>query len=270
MLNSLLESFAQNELVISWNDPERARIRTSLSTLRSRAKSYFSGDFIGIETFGSWNRNTILPRRYDPSSDVDVMLVFHRDKYSNGASESARNRVRIFASNSYSTSEVHLDTPCVKLELGHIKFDLVPAIQQEWLPGYMIPDGRNRWMSTDPDLLEDKLTSVNQQVGNNLARRIIRLCKYWNKAKENSALSSYFLESAVLDILPYEPISWGMQRRTYDSFLYTIETLCSSFVQYSGSTTSSIIGSIRKARNNGLYQQQRTWIEHLLPGITTA
>ncbi len=270
MLNPLLESFAQNELVISWNDPERARILTSLSTLRSRAKSYFSDDFVRIETFGSWNRNTILPRRYDPSSDVDVMVIFQRDKYKYGASESARKRIRDFANRCYSTSEVHLDTPCVKLELGHIKFDLVPAIQQEWLPGYMIPDGNNQWMSTDPDQLEDKLTAVNKQVGNNHVRKILRLCKYWNKAKEGSALSSYFLESAVLSILPYEPIFIGSQRRTYDSFLYTLERLCGNYYQYRGSTTPSIIRYIQNARDNGFYQQQQTWIEHLLPGITTA
>ena len=152
MLNTLLESFARGSLVIPYGSPERERIKRSLQTLSSRAKEYFSPeDFEGIETFGSWNRNTILPRIYDPESDLDVMMIFKRDKYWSGGSEAARARVQRFATKKYSTSEVHFDLPCVKLELGHIKFDLVPAVRQQWIEGYLIPNGNDGWMSTDPN-----------------------------------------------------------------------------------------------------------------------
>lgn len=267
MLNAKLEAFARNNLVIPYQSTERAKIRNSLEVLQARAKNWFGDACKGVVTFGSWERNTILPRSYDPDSDLDVMLLFDPDQYRMGGSESARDRVRGFALNKYATSEVHLDKPCVKLELGHIKFDLVPAIQQQWVSGYMIPDGNNQWMSTDPDQLSDRLTKVNKQVGDNLVRRVLRLCKYWNKSKEGARISSYYLESAVIDVLPWIPIPYGqLSFSTYDGFLHSVKRICSMYyVQFQNSTAPAIISYIEDARARRDYNGQITWMRHLLP-----
>lgn len=270
MLNKLLESFARESLVIPYESPERMRIKTSFQALQSRAKEYFSPeDFEGIESFGSWNRNTILPRSYDPDSDLDVMMVFKRGSYWNSGSEAARARVQRFASRKYSTSEVHFDLPCVKLELGHIKFDLVPAVRQQWTGGFLIPDGKDGWMSTDPNQLADRLTNVNKRVGDNLVRRVLRLCKYWNKRKERSRISSYELESAVVDTLPYVPYGYGQPTfSTYDGFLYCVREICGRYYsEFFHSTTPSILDSVIVARRAMDYEGQLTWMNHLLPGI---
>ncbi|MCQ8762889.1 nucleotidyltransferase, partial [Escherichia coli] len=37
---------------------------------------YFAGELVSHFVFGSYSRNTMLPRSYDPSSDVDYMVVF--------------------------------------------------------------------------------------------------------------------------------------------------------------------------------------------------
>lgn len=267
MLNRILERFAQEELVLSWNDVQRQAIKTSIQTLADRARGFFrDSGLIDINVFGSWSRNTILPRKYDPQSDIDIMFAFDRANHCQMNSESVRAKVKRFADYYYSSSEVHLDAPCVKLEMGHIKFDLVPAIPRQWIGGYEIPNGAGGWMDTDPDQLDDKLVTMNKLMDGNVVRRVVRLCKYWNKAKEHSALTSYQLENFVLDNINYTPVTWGRSRSTYDCFLHVLELICYQWV-YSRSTTSSILATIKDARRDGDYDKQLTWIQHLLPQL---
>lgn len=223
-------------------------------------------EFDEVNIFGSWTRNTILPRKYDPQSDIDIMLVFDREIHCQQNSESVRAKVKRFADYYYSTSEVHLDAPCVKLEMGHIKSDLVPAIKQVWLDGYEIPNGSGGWMDTDPDQLDHKLVTVNKSMEGNVVRRVVRLCKYWNKAKENSALSSYQLENAVLDHIACLPVLCGRKQNAYDCFLHVMQSLCNSS-PYIGGSSPNILSTILDARSKGNYAKQLVWIQHLLPQI---
>ena len=43
---------------------------------KNRLNGYFAGELVSHFVFGSYSRNTMLPRSYDPSSDVDYMVVF--------------------------------------------------------------------------------------------------------------------------------------------------------------------------------------------------
>ena len=70
-INSYLSELASN-LVLS--DYEKNGISTSINTLKFRADSYFSG-LEEIKIFGSYDRQTILPRKVDENSDIDIMLV---------------------------------------------------------------------------------------------------------------------------------------------------------------------------------------------------
>ena len=57
------------------NQSEKDSIITSLSTLKSRLSSYFGSDISEKKEFGSYSRGTILPRKADCNSDVDLSPI---------------------------------------------------------------------------------------------------------------------------------------------------------------------------------------------------
>lgn len=75
-VDSYLANLA-SEMVI--RDSKKESISLSISTLHSRLKEHFGKDIIDVIKFGSYTRGTILPRRYDDKSDVDIMIVFNND-----------------------------------------------------------------------------------------------------------------------------------------------------------------------------------------------
>lgn len=68
-----------NQAII--RDLEKETIGRSIGTLRQKLRRYFQRDITEQFPFGSYTRGTILPRCMDPSSDVDVMVVFADDRY---------------------------------------------------------------------------------------------------------------------------------------------------------------------------------------------
>ena len=62
-----------SQLVLSTD--ERISISVSLGFLKTRLNNWsHSGDILEQEVFGSYDRDTILPRKYDEGSDVDYMM----------------------------------------------------------------------------------------------------------------------------------------------------------------------------------------------------
>lgn len=174
---------------------ENDSISTSISTLKKRLKEYFGSNLLDHFMFGSNTRGTILPRKVDPNSDVDYMLVF--DNSENIKPQSFLNRVRKFAESKYSTSEIYQSHPTIVLELNHIKFELVPAYGA--FLGYYIPEKGNwgdSWIYTNPTEINKSLTDKN--VSNNfLIKPLVRLLKYWNATSR--VYSSYKLEEYVIN-----------------------------------------------------------------------
>lgn len=265
MLNGVIEEFAQRDLVLGWSNDERKRIEASISNLR-----YWLDKKLEVSetmVFGSWTRNTILPRKYDESSDIDLMVVFNGN-LNNRDPEQCRNLLRNFVASGYPKSYVRKDFPAVKLELNFIKYDLVPAVKDEWTGRYYIPNTSqysSGWMFTSPKDIDPKLSRINIDIGGNIARNIIRLCKYMNKSTGRTAMSSYELESYVLDRI--QSISYFTPKRTYDYFLEVmgrIGTECQIFNPKSFQNVLDWIIYYRKQEN---ISGQVTWIKHLLPNF---
>lgn len=64
-----------NEAILS--PEERGSIARSVSSLKTRLNMHFRrGEIESQMLFGSYRRNTILPRSMDEQSDVDYMVVF--------------------------------------------------------------------------------------------------------------------------------------------------------------------------------------------------
>lgn len=58
-------------------DKEKAGINIEILRLKKRIQTWEHIDKVkDIKLFGSFKRDTILPREIDPESDVDVMVIF--------------------------------------------------------------------------------------------------------------------------------------------------------------------------------------------------
>lgn len=194
-VNSYLTNLA-DKLII--RDSEKESIGNSFEVLGSRLKNYFGNQVGGISQFGSYQRNTILPRHYDNNSDVDIMIQFREAGYT---PQRYLNKLKEFARKWYSSSEIYQDNPTVVLELNHIKFDLVPCISSDnILNPYLIPapaSNNEKWIHTSPFVFNEKLTEKNRRHNSHI-KRLIRLMKLWNKWG-SSVYSSFELERMIVD-----------------------------------------------------------------------
>ena len=59
-------------LFASHKSSERQKINSSIRHLKSKLGSHFGNRVTRIEPFGSYTRGTILPRKYDENSDIDM------------------------------------------------------------------------------------------------------------------------------------------------------------------------------------------------------
>jgi len=196
-----LKEYAQR-FFLSTKGPERPRIDVSIQNIKNNLYKAFGDRILGIEIFGSYHRKTILPRQYDPESDVDLLIVFDHENLGSNPS-TYRKHLHQFAEQYYPRFISYKSQPTVVLELNHIKYDLVPGYTQE--EGFFnitdevyIPLSDNEWEHTDIDGFSKELEEKNRDYDFNL-KRVIRLFKAWN-AKVGYPIQSYELEQLIADM----------------------------------------------------------------------
>jgi predicted nucleotidyltransferase len=186
------------EYYISYGSTEQKKIDASVVTLKTRLRSYFGNNITNVVEFGSYKRDTILPRKFDEHSDVDLMVVFNRANLKL-APGTYRTHLIAFAEKWYSRSEVYRSNPTVVLDLDHIKYDLVPSYEETnyWSTNKTtyIPQNDSSWMTTDPHGFNIELTRVNTANHSNI-KKVIRLLKAWN-AKVGYPIESFSLEKEI-------------------------------------------------------------------------
>lgn len=260
-INNKLTAFAQQELVLARNDTERGKIRASLSQLEKKLNDKLDNieEFI---RFGSFTRNTILPRYYDPESDVDLMVVFNTNSWKKTPGTYRKNLHDVISS-AYPYSISKKDFPAVKLELNHIKFDLVPAYYEEsfWSNSrtYYIPGDADGWQTTEPNDINQLLADKNQSYGENIVRNVIRLCKCWN-AGAGYPFESYEMEKWILNRFFY------VGDNLYDKFISLLNDLAGdqSRVRQALDWIHEYKGTWSRNSNE---EKQFEWLKKLLPGL---
>jgi predicted nucleotidyltransferase len=258
-INSRLTTFAQQELVLGYSDTERDRIAGSLTQLEKVLRDRLSGQVKEITRFGSYTRNTILPRKYDPLSDVDILLVFKTDNSKKTPGTYRKNIVEALSS-AYPLSVVKKDFPTVKLELNHIMFDVVPAyIEEFWGKSYYIPSASDSWTTTLPNDINNDLSNKNQSYGNNIVRNVIRLCKHWN-ASSNYPFNSYTMEKQIVS-------SFFLHGdNLYDKFLSVLDGIAGN-----RAGVRQALDYIKQYKGDWFTQaneqKQLEWLQKLLPGL---
>ena len=194
-VNSYLSNLA-SELVLA--DFEKNRVSNSLETIKSRLSNYFGSDVTERKVFGSYSRGTILPRKADDNSDIDLMVVFSNPYGYNP--QTFLNKLKNFAEHYYSTSEIYQSSPTIVLELQHIKFELTPAYKS--FSTYYIPKNQSDWMITDPDGFNETLTECNKNNGSKI-KPIVRLLKLWNIKKNSCDIASFEIEKTIANDMKY-------------------------------------------------------------------
>lgn len=176
---------------------EEKSINTSISTIKTRLTSHFGTGLSEQFRFGSSTRGTILPRSMDEHSDIDYMVVFSDSNYT---PQTYLDRLKKFAETYYSSSDIKQSSPSVVLQLNHIKFDLVPALKQQY-SGYKIPNGPSAWQDTNPNDFNATLIAKNT-AELSMIKPTIRLVKYWN-AYNGYIFDSYSLEKYIVGLSFY-------------------------------------------------------------------
>lgn len=188
---------------------ERVKISKSIRTIQNRLASHFSDSLQRQEVFGSYDRRTLIPARYDPFADVDLLLLFEDD----GVMPSTYvERIRKFAGKWYPNSAIARSSPTFALELQHIRFELVPAIEKGFLSKKLYiqaPLGdSSKWIATNPCEMKNDIRSINAHSNGSL-RRLIRILKYWN-SRVGRPFSSYHLEQEAINYIESEGVPLSM------------------------------------------------------------
>jgi len=249
---------------ISYGSPEQIKIDASVGRIKTKLKTYFGSDILSVSEFGSYKRDTILPRKYDEHSDVDLMIVFNHNLL-NLLPGSYRTRLIRFAEAQYSRSEIYKSAPTVVLELDHIKYDLVPAYEQVYTflnsKTTYIPKSDSEWMATDPNSFNERLSNVNKQ-NNWHIKRVIRLLKAWN-AKVGYPLESYQLEQEIAGM------GYVFCYTLEDYFFYAINGLSSYRDNYTATQkVTALKGNANRVKSFLQSANELTahlWLSHILP-----
>lgn len=103
----------------------------------------------------------------------------------------------------YQSAEIKRNHESVTLQLkSDLNFDIVPCFyttkENNGRQYYIIPDGNGTWKKTNPKIMWDKLSETNQNNNGNVLNQV-RLVKYWNKRQTMPSISSYILETLVLN-----------------------------------------------------------------------
>ncbi|TCL02084.1 nucleotidyltransferase [Sodalis ligni] len=96
----------------------------------------------------------------------------------------------------------------LKLKSYEWNFDIVPCfITREDQFGnsfYLIPDGNGHWKKTDPRIDKKRTTDINVRLEGNMLN-VIRIIKYWQKNSTMPTISSYLLETILLNYFSTKP-----------------------------------------------------------------
>lgn len=186
------------------NSIEVTKITSSVTNLLTNLQSFLGTKMNRAFVFGSYDRDTILPRSLDSHSDVDVMVVFNHTDYER-TPETYRSWLYDFAVKNYQIrygSTVSKTHPTVTIKLNNIHYDLVPAKEENnWFTSastLYIPKAGGEWRTTNPYDVRSALTSANTKY-NGIVRPVIRLMKGWN-SNNGYPYDSYILERAITEM----------------------------------------------------------------------
>jgi hypothetical protein len=104
----------------------------------------------------------------------------------------------------YSKAEIKRNGVAAVLNLKSYDwvFDVVPCFMTVFESNgrnyYLIPDGQGNWKKTDPRIDRQRAKDINQTHDGHVLN-VVRIIKYWNQRPTMPSMSSYVLETMILD-----------------------------------------------------------------------
>ena len=244
---------------------EITKINTSKDTLLSNLDKELALLINRRFIFGSYDRDTILPRSIDSKSDIDIMVVFNHTEYER-TPETYRAWLKNFGDKYYKDrygSAVVRSFPTVTIRLNNIHFDLVPAKEESkfiWSSTLYIP-GDYGWQMTDPSDAKTKLTDANTKY-NQVVRPIVRLMKAWN-CNNGYLFDSYKLELFTTGLNYYND-------NVQSGFFYAVGQLSTEWnnSQTKKNKVSSLkynIGKVKESLETYDVEGAKRWLHRVLP-----
>lgn len=182
------------QLTIS--DIERDRIDRSVKTVQSKLNLFFENAVKEQYVFGSYERDTLLPRSIDDWSDVDLLIEFKKSGFK---PQWYIDQLRKFCVKHYSKSGLGRANPTFALELAHLRFELVPALSNIFgeikIPAPNSVD--SDWIWATPEALSVALNEIDKRHYGKI-RPLVRIIKYWN-ILNNRPFLSYELELSIAE-----------------------------------------------------------------------
>lgn len=260
-LNTYLNNLASSYF-ISHGSIERNAINLSLETVQKWLKEYFGKDIKSIEIFGSWKRDTTLPRKYDSYSDVDIMIIFDHERLQK-TPETYRTWIKAFAEKKYSTSQIQKDFPTVRIDMTHITFDLIPTKKTTWLfINHYIPDKFNSWMTTDPHAFTNTVITKNT-THSSIVKPVLRLVKAWN-SNNGRPFDSYLLEKKIV-----ENVWWSFNTSIESAFFAACKSLSTwggtAFQNQKVQTLHNNIDWVQEYLGRDDIDKAKQWLHKILP-----
>jgi predicted nucleotidyltransferase len=198
MISEALMNFAEKKLTLQKDSQELNTIKNEIDKLKKGLKNKWRGAIEEILIHGSYARNTLLPRRYDPVTDIDILLVVsrqYRHEHRRSSPMFFRKTLLSNLAKLYPENAIKEDFPSIRLELEFIIFDIVPVFFEieagTSVKSYLIPIHDLKWEKIPTDTLSFRKNTNSKLTGN-----LIRLCKHWN-ASSKYPLKSFYLESAI-------------------------------------------------------------------------
>ena len=106
-------------------------------------------------------------------------------------------------------TEVTPNGECVSVRLTYgqtddsdgLGYDVVPCFSLKpddpnEIPFYLIPDGNNSWIRTNPRL-DSEIADLLHSFHLHLYRKVVKLTKYWNASQLDGLFASYYIEFAL-------------------------------------------------------------------------
>ena len=146
----------------------------------------------------------------------------------------------------YSNAEIkrNFEAATLKLKSYDWVFDIVPcfftAPDVLGKTYYLIPDGKGNWKKTNPKIDKEKAANVNQK-HNGHVLNVIRIVKYWNKRPTMPSMSSYLLETMILN---YYDSKKDSASQYVDLEIAPVLQYIETYIQYQVSDPKGIQGNI--------------------------
>ena len=182
----------------------------------------------------------------------DNLNSWSSDKYLN--SNKVKNKLVSALKNisQYVNAEIHARGAAVTLKLKSYEwtYDIVPAFyydgDQYNAPYYLIPNGKGKWQKTNPKLERDRVSRLNKKF-NGVVLETIRIVKHWNRRGQMPNITSYVLETIVLDYFDQATNNNEIEGKTsdwVDLHFKNVLSYIGSHIMWSVQDTKEIQGDI--------------------------